>query len=523
MTALTRYHRYADAQRQFSKENLWALFDGDRAALNVAYECVDRHRDKGIAVRIKHADGPDEAISFAELSDWSSRVANWLRRLGVAKGERVAIMLEPSLAFYAALFGTMKSGAVAVPLFTLFGPHALKLRIEDCRPRLLVMGADQPSLARETVPMGMDRVITADDFLDAVAPMPTGFAVDTASDDMAMFQYTSGTTRELPEAVQHRHRSVVTVAVGALYATGVRPGERFMCPSSPAWGHGLAHGTIGPLGLGVSIASYAGRFDPDRLMDALEEFEITNLSAAATHYRMMRQASSASRRRFSIEKLSYTGEPIDSETARWIERTFGRAVCSIYGTTEVGVVLAAYPGADDLPVREGSLGRPVPGLEVAVLDSRGGPCPPNVVGEISVRRRDGWYPTKDLGHVDADGYFFHDGRADDVIITAGWTISAKEVEEVLHEHPAIREAAVIGAPDRLRGQIIKAFVVATGASGPGLGEELQAFVKRRLSAHAYPRRVEFVESLPKTPAGKINRRALRQAEAAPAGPEGAAR
>jgi len=509
MARLTDYTSYADAQAHFSKEALWALFDGDRRQLNIACECLDRHPREQIAVRIAHADGGSEAHGFGALADGAGRFANYLRGRGIGPGERVAIMLEPSYAFYVALFGAMKAGCVAVPLFTLFGPDGLRLRLDDCDPALLLLAPEKADLgAGARVPVA----IADDAFLAGLAAAPAGFAADTAADDMAMYQYTSGTTRALPEAVKHRHRAVVTVMIAALYGTGVRPGDRFMCPSSPAWGHGLWHGTVAPLALGVTIAAYAGRFEPGRLLRALDEFEISNLSAAATHYRLMKNSGLAAGRRFALDKLTFTGEPIDSDTAAWAEATFGGPVRSIYGTTEVGVIIANYPGADDCPVKPGALGKPVPGVELAVRTPDGRSCATDEVGEIMVRRGDAWFPTKDRGHVDADGYYFHDGRADDVIISAGWTIGAVEVEDVLLTHPDVAETAVIGVADEDRGQVVKAFVVSSRPGDDGFAAELQDFVRTRLSAHEYPRRLAFVASLPKTPAGKVNRRALRAAE-----------
>jgi acetyl-CoA synthetase len=285
-----------------------------------------------------------------------------------------------------------------------------------------------------------------------------------------------------------------------------------MCPSSPAWGHGLWHGTVAPLALGVEIASYAGKFDPKRLLAAIETFEITNLSAAATHYRMMRNHGGEQARCFKLEKLSFTGEPLDSETAHWARAVFGHDVCSIYGSTEVGVIIANYPGAPDLPVKIGSLGKPLPGCGVAILDPAGAPCPTGSIGEIMLRRGDNWFRVKDLGSVDADGYYFHHGRADDVIISAGWTMSAVEIEDILLKHPDVDEAAAIGVPDADRGQVVKAFIISARRGSDGFTRELQDFVRERLSRHEYPRIVAVVDTLPKTPAGKVNRKALRDAE-----------
>jgi acetyl-CoA synthetase len=521
MPKLTDYMTYADAQRLFSPGALWELFDGTPEALNIAHECVDRHAATGrVAIHIAHADGRDEAVSFRELSEWSGRFAHWLAARDVAPGDRVAIMLEPSLAFYAALFGAIKRGAIAVPLFTLFGPDGVRLRVEDCTPRLLITNAEKADTARAIA--GLDVVVADDALLAALAPLSTRCDVRTASDALAVFQYTSGTTRALPEAVRHTHRAIVVVMVAALYGTGIRPGDRFFCPSSPAWGHGLWHGTLAPLALGVTTGTMAGKFDPARLLRALADHGITNLSAAATHYRMMRSSGEAPSHRYAIGKLSFTGEPMDSATRAFAEATFGVPVCSMYGTTEVGVVLADYPGAPDHAVKPGALGKPVPGVRVEVHRPDGTPCVPGEPGEIAVWRRGAWVPTKDRGSVDADGYFHHAGRADDVIISAGWTMSAVEIEDVLLKHPDVREAAVIGVADPLRGHVVKAFVVSPRPGDDAFTRELQEFTRGRLSQHEYPRQVAFVSALPKTPAGKINRKMLRDAEGAgPAGPEAA--
>ncbi len=518
MARLTDYTSYAEAHRHFSSAALWALFDGGRQGLNIAHECVDRHAATGrVAIVVAHAGGHDEAIGFRELSEWSSRFAHWLAARGIGPGDRVAIMLEPSLAFYVALFGTIKRGAIAVPLFTLFGPDGVRLRVDDCAPRLLLTGAEKAETVHGVA--GPDVVWADDALMEALERHPSRYEARTGPDDLAVFQYTSGTTRELPAAVRHPHRAIVVLMVAALYGTGIRPGDRFFCPSSPAWGHGLWHGTLAPLALGVTTGTMAGKFDARRFARALEEHAITNLSAAATHYRMLRSLGESAAPGYAIGKLSFTGEPMDSATRVFVEATFHTPARSMYGTTEVGVILADYPGAADHVVKPGALGRPVPGVRVEVQGPDRRPCPPGEVGEIKVWRRDGWFATKDRGSVDADGYFFHAGRADDAIISAGWTMSAVEIEDVLLKHPDVSEAAVIGVADALRGQVVKAFVVSVRPGDGAFAGELQEFTRTRLSQHEYPRHVAFVAELPKTPAGKVNRKALREAEARAAAPE----
>ena len=515
MKKLTDYTSYADAQREFSTARLWELFDGNRETFNIAHECVDRHtRGNRVALRVAHADGADEIITFSELSAWSSRFAHWMVAFGVTAGDRVAIMLEPSLPFYAALFGAMKAGAIAVPLFTLFGADGVWLRTHDCTPRLLLT---TPEKAEALTDLDTTRTVAVDDALLAtVRAQDDCFLPRTAPSDMAIYQYTSGTTRELPAAIRHTHRALVVVMNAALYGTGLRPGDRFCCPSSPAWGHGLWHGTLAPLALGIETGAYAGKFNAERLLAALRDWATTNLSAAATHYRMMRGAPDFAAYRVALRKLSFTGEPIDSETLTFIQDRWKVKLCSMYGTTEVGVILANYPGAEDFVVKDGSLGRPVPGVEVGVQRPDGSSCAPNELGEIKVRRHGAWFPTKDRGRVDADGYFYHAGRADDAIISAGWTMSAVEIEDVLLRHPTVAAVAVVGVPDTLRGQVVKAFIVprpghATNADAVAA---IQGFVRGRLSQHEYPRHIAFVDDLPRTPAGKINRKALRDQEAA---------
>ena len=228
----------------------------------------------------------------------------------------------------------------------------------------------------------------------------------------------------------------------------------------------------------------------------------------------MADSGAASEHKYFLEKTSFTGEPIDSETATFCEATFGRPMCSMYGTTEIGVILVSYPGAPDFVVKPGSLGKPIPGGKVEVQDGDGKPCPTGVTGEMKVWRRDKWIATKDLGRTDEDGYFFHGGRADDVIISAGWTMSAIEIEDAVLKHADVREVGAIGVPDALRGQVVKAFVVADRKGDEVFAKEIQDLVRQRLSQHEYPRLVEFVAELPKTPAGKVNRKMLRTKEKA---------
>ena len=510
---LTDITQYSEAQSEFSLSRLWDLVDGNKEQLNIAHEAVDRHADSDrIAVRVAHADGSDEDVSFLELSERSSQVANWLVSIGVERGDRVGVMVDPSMAFYATIFGIIKTGAIAVPLFTLFGIDGLRARADDCQLRVLVVAPEKEDVARQL--KGVRIEVADQQYLLNLKNFSTTFKVKSHSNDNAIYQYTSGTTRAIPTAVKHSHLSVVYLMIATLYATGIRPGDKFFCPSSTAWGHGLWHGTLGPLTLGITTGTISGKFDPERFAKAVSDYGVTALSAAPTHFRMLKNSGVAANYNYHIGKLSYTGEPLDSSTAEFIEDIFGTIPRSMYGTTEVGTVLVNFPGADDYSVQRGSLGKPIPGTQVDVHNSSGESCEPGETGEIVVRRGSAWVSTKDKGSKDARGYFFYGGRSDDVIISAGWTISAIEIEDALLKHEAVVEVAVVGVPDQMRGLIPKAFLVSTAPESDALIQELQDFAKSRLSLHEYPRVIEFVEALPKTPAGKLNRKILRDREAA---------
>jgi acetyl-CoA synthetase len=496
---------YREALERFDWTDLWALFSGTRDKLNITDECLDRHRESGVALRLRRADGAYQVATFEEIASAASRFAHFLVERGVKPGERVAVMLEPSLEFYAALFGTMKCGSVAVPLFTLFGPEGLKLRLEDCGAKILIVDAERAHLASFFPDLQV--IVLSSGVLKELARYPGTYASATRANDLAILQYTSGTSRQLPDAIRHTHRAIVTVVLAALFGLGLKPGDRYFCPSSPAWGHGLWHGTIAPWALGIAAGAYAGRFSAVELVAALRHFEIDNLAAAGTIYRMaIRDGLVVQVPR--LAKASYTGEALDPDTLAGLAAQLGAPVCGMYGTTEVGVIIANYPGFRDYEVRHGALGKPIPGWEVVVLDDDGRPAEPGSVGEISVKRRGEWFRCKDLAQVDTDGYFWYLGRADDVIISAGWTISPLEVESVLAQHQQVLDVAVIGVPDPVRGQQVKAFVVGEREDA-GFAEELQVFVRTRLSQHEYPRIIEFVPDLPRTPNGKVNRRALR--------------
>ncbi len=267
-----------------------------------------------------------------------------------------------------------KTGAIAVPLFTLFGPDGIRLRVEDCKPKILVTNAEKASVSA-----GIDGVERAGGRRrlrrSTLGAIPTPSRSRPARKTTAIFQYTSGTTRELPAAVKHKQRALVTLMLAALYGTGIRPGDRFFCPSSPAWGHGLWHGTLAPLALGVTIGAYCRQVRCRRgCCKALQHGRFNTISAAATHFRMMRNSGASSKYSYYLQKVSFTGEPMDSETEDFVKATFGRPVCSMYGTTEIGVILVNYPGREDFQVKHGFARQADPGGAWMCRMPRAGPA-----------------------------------------------------------------------------------------------------------------------------------------------------
>jgi acetyl-CoA synthetase len=389
----------------------------------------NRHADGSgrAAVRIAHADGADEILSF---DDYRSRLralrALAGREQGIQPGDRIAFMLEPSLPFYVCLFGAMQMGAISVPLFTLFGLDGLRLRVDDCKPKLLITNAEKAEVAGKIA--GVRSAFRA-----ATKPRP------------APMTWRSSSTPPAPRANCRRRSSTRTRAGDADVRRAVRhrhpAGRRFFCPSSPAWGHGLWHGTLAPLALGVTTGTFAGRFDAVRLMKALQDYRITNMSAAATHYRMMKNSRAGRRLRVRLRKLSYTGEPIDPATLEFIDRTFHVPACSMYGTTEIGVVLVNYPGAPTSPSSRARWASRCPGCKLQVQMPDGSPAAPGEIGELMLWRRGAGKPPRISGADRRGRLLLPCGRADDVIISAGWTMSAVEIENTLLKHAVLREAA----------------------------------------------------------------------------------
>ena len=495
---------------------------------NIAADVCDKHpRDKQ-AMIWESFDGSTRELDWGELQDLANQAAHTLAARGVSKGDRVAVVLPATPETAAIFFGVWKLGAILLSMSVLYGDDGIEHRLTDSGAKLVV--TDPENAPRFDRPWAPEVLVLEDDILAAASTEHV--CEDTAADDPAQLYYTSGTTG-LAKGIVHAHRYILAHEE-FIYSHEVQDGERFHGMGEWAWAAGIAP-LLGPWRLGAVQYVYrreAG-FDPALQLDFLSRHEVTNVFTTPTAMRSMMSIDNAGTRypqRF--RRVCSAGEPLNPEAIRWFREQYGVTVLDFYGLTESYPLVANYPF---LEVREGSMGKPVPGWDVQILDEDEQPVAQGERGEICLRARSNphyplgywgndeaaaeafggeWFHTKDAAVQDEDGYYWYVGRADDVIIAAGYRIGPFEVESACLEHDAVREAAAVASPDELRGNVVKAFIVlAEGFDGSdALADEIKAFVRKRLSAYAYPRRIEFVADLPKTLTGKIRRIELREAE-----------
>ncbi len=501
------YKTYAEAKKEFQWSERWEVFDKARENLNIASECVDRHPKEKTAIRLKFDDGKREIYSFGELSRLTSQFANMLERRGINFADRVAIVLNPSLEYYVSFHGVLKRGAVAVPCYSLLGPEGLEYRLRDSGTKMAIISKEGASVVPSSLAL---EVIIAEELQNLIKNEDVNYEPDTSADTLAVIQFSSGTTG-LPKQVLYKQGAASVTSVYVKFWLGLRDDDKYMCTSSPAWGHGIWYGTVGPLIFGNGIGAYSGKLDPEILLQALEEFEITVLSAIPRVYSMIMNCGKLDQYNLKLRRLTYTGSAIDKSVQEYFQEKLGVIPNSNYGNTEVGPIVIDY-AFDDYKPKIGSAGKPMFGTKVAALDNNGNELPPGQAGELVVWRKGMWSPIGDSGLIDEDGYVWSQGRSDDVIKSSGYRIGPFEIEYVLEKHPAVEEAAVVGSPDKERGEIVKAFIVTKCEPSDELVSKIQAFVKTRLSMHEYPKEIEFVEELPKTPDGKLKRKVLKERE-----------
>jgi acetyl-CoA synthetase len=552
---------YERACAEFSWSSARRQLDGlpDGRGLNIAHEAVDRHaagpRATRVALRCLSRDGARRDLTYAGLRDETSRFANVLHSLGVGKGDPVAVLSGRIPELYIAALGTLKNGSVFTPLFSAFGPEPIQSRINIARARVLVttdvlyrrkveaLRASLPSLEHVLLvgeTSAVSKLAGTRHLRSLMAAADARFTIPrTDPEDRALLHFTSGTTGK-PKGALHVHEAVVAHHATARFALDFHPDDVFWCTADPGWVTGTSYGIIAPLTHGLTSIVDEADFDAERWYSILAAERVTVWYTAPTAIRMLMKAGAAAARAHAFPSLRFlasVGEPLNPEAVVWGVDAFGMPFHDNWWQTETGGIMIANFAA--MEVRPGSMGRPLPGIEAAIVRRTGDQAievvdTPDTEGELALlpgwpsmfrgylsedeRYRKcfagGYYLTGDLAKRDRDGYFWFIGRADDVIKSSGHLIGPFEVESVLMEHPAVAEAGVIGKPDPMALEIVKAFVALKPGFEPSdaLCQELLGFARVRLGAAVAPKEIAFRPSIPKNRAGKIMRRLLKAQE-----------
>jgi acetyl-CoA synthetase len=519
----------------------WTIPETYNLGVDICDKWVDgTHR---IALIYEDGDGEIREYSFSDLKGYSDRLANALVALGVSRGDRIGILLPQCPETVIAHIAIYKIGAIAIPLFTLFGTEALEYRLTDASAKGIITDADNLEKIQEiqdALPELATVIVTDGEstephrFWEVIERASSKFTpVVTYADDPALIIYTSGTTGP-PKGALHAHRVLLGHLPGVELPHDFfpQPGDKFWTPADWAWIGGLIDVLFPSLHHGVAVVAHRARkFDPEEAFRFLAKHQIRNVFMPPTALKLMRQIPNPKHLcDYQLRSLGSGGETLGEELLEWGQDTFDLTINEFYGQTEANLLVANCAAL--MEAKPGSMGRAVPGHVVEVVDKGGNPCETGTIGEVAVRRPDpvmfleywgndeattdkfkgDWCLTGDIARKDEQGYFWFVGRTDDVIISSGYRIGPAEIEDCLIKHPQVAMSAVVGVPDEIRTEIVKAFVVLKeGAEASGdLETDIQEFVKTRLAAHEYPRQVEFVEELPMTATGKIMRKVLRE-------------
>lgn len=512
--------------------------------VNMAYECIDRHVDegKGEKVALYYKDAKrKESYTFKDLKAQSNKAANVLKdKAHVKKGDRVFIFMSRTPELYFALLGALKLGAIVGPLFEAFMEKAVKDRLDNSDAKVIITtNALLPRIPVDELPH-LESIIVVDDeveedyidFNQEMTKASQDFEVEWLDrEDGLILHYTSGSTGQ-PKGVLHVQNAMLVHYISGRYVLDLQEDDVYWCTADPGWVTGTSYGIFAPWLNGATNCIVGGRFSPESWYSMIEEYGVTVWYTAPTALRMLMSAGDDIVTRYdlsSLRNILSVGEPLNPEVIKWAKHVFGKRVLDTWWMTETGGhMIVNYPSMD---IKLGSMGKPLPGIEAAIVDNNGEELPPNRMGNLAIKKGwpsmmykiwknpskyesyfiNEWYVSGDSAYQDEDGYFWFQGRVDDVIMTAGERVGPFEVESKLVEHEAVAEAGVIGKPDPVRGEIIKAFIALRDGyeASDALKEEIRDFVKKGLVAHAAPREIEFKDKLPKTRSGKIMRRVLK--------------
>lgn len=506
-------------------------------------ELIDRYAESAperTAIRWLNESGEKREISYEELKAYSDRVANGLVSAGLQKGERILILLPRIPEAYLAYLGALKAGLIVLPGSEMLQPADIAYRVRHAEVAAVIM--DQPLVGKVDQAVG-DAFLRCgwvvngekhprwEDFSRLQQQVADVELPPTRGDDIAFLAYTSGTTGG-PKGVIHRHRwALAHYRVAAAEWLDIREQDTVWATAGPGWAKWVWSPFLSTLASGATALVYHGRFDPEKTLALMEQYRVQVLCCTPTEYRMMAKVDGLERFSLCLRSAVSAGEPLNREVTDTFRRCFQVTVRDGYGQTENTLLVGTLRGTENKP---GSMGKPTPGNRVEIIDKEGKPVSVGQVGDIAVHKdvpalfsgyyrdeertrqsyRGDWYLTGDRAWRDEDGYFWFEGRSDDIIISSGYTIGPFEVEDVLVRHPAVRECAVVASPDPIRGSVVKAFVIVkSGYEGnQALKRELQEYVKKRTAPYKYPRELEFTAELPKTVSGKIRRVDLRRLE-----------
>ncbi|MBU8786972.1 MULTISPECIES: acetate--CoA ligase [Bacillus] len=539
---------YEEVYRTFDWKDAEKNFSWHKTGkVNAAYEAIDRHAESHLKNKVAfYYKDParDEKYTFREMKNETNKAGNVLKKhADVKKGDRVFVFMPRSPELYFIILGAVKLGAIVGPLFEAFMEGAVKDRLKNSEAKVIVTTPELlERIPQKELPDLKTIVVVGEgvkeegpivDYFSKAEEANTDLEVEWVDpEDGMLLHYTSGSTGA-PKGVLHVHQAMVQHYQTAKWVLDLRDDDIYWCTADPGWVTGTIYGIFGPWLNGATNVVVGGRFSPESWYETIEQLEVTVWYSAPTAFRMLMGAGDDLVNKYDLSSLRHilsVGEPLNPEVIRWGHKVFHNRIHDTWWMTETGAQLICnYPCME---IKPGSMGKPFPGIEAAIVDNQGKELPPYRMGNLAIKKGwpsmmrsiwnnpekyssyfmpGDWYVSGDSAYMDEDGYFWFQGRIDDVIMTSGERVGPFEVESKLVEHPAVAEAGVIGKPDPVRGEIIKAFIALREGYEPSdaLKEEIRQFVKKGLAAHAAPREIEFKDKLPKTRSGKIMRRVLK--------------